>query len=266
MVMLDVPPELKRSTITAPQRLPIPLDRGQTPALAGRSGFEVEPVRDLPQWMPARTPALAQDSTPDLPSFSRSATPESSNAVAKSQPVRVADPPALSTIPTDGNIDAPGTPTADELVISRMMLCRQVRGFDDVDELHSPVLRQGQPILIYTALDSFLSVATPKGYRTLTASTLEIQTSAGDTVLRIPLGTAIDQSATPRQDYYLTHKITIPENLPVGDYVFDLCVEDVQSHESARSRMTVAVRGDRNHPGGTGDTSIFATRPDSFRR
>jgi hypothetical protein len=276
MVTLDVPPELKatstKSLFTAPQRQPLPLDRGltPTPALAARPDFEATPARDVTQWTPARTPALNQASTPDLPAFPRTSTPESSGIVArtvsKSEPVRVADPPRLSTTPTDGDIDAPSSGSADELAISRMMLCRQVRGFGDVDELHAPYLRQGQPILIYTALDSFLSVATPKGYRTLTSSTLEIQTTGGDVVLKIPLGTAIDQSEAPRQDYYLTHKLTIPENLPVGDYVFDLRVEDVQSHEAARARMPVAVRGDRNRPGGTGDTSKFATRPDSFQR
>jgi len=278
MVVLELPPELAaasaRKSGAAPQRQTLPLARGSAsgPALAAASrprewsGTPVAATEEVPQWAPARTLATRQVSNPETPSASKTTALEVSSTVAKSEAVRVIDPPRLSTTPTDGDIDAPGSTTADELAISRMLLCREVRGFGDVDELQTAYLRQGQPILIYTALDSFLSVATAKGYRTLTSSVLEIQTRSGEVVLRMPLGTAIDQTESPRQDFFLTHKLTIPENLPVGDYVFDLRVEDLQSHETARARMDVAVRGDRTRPGGTGDTSIFATRPDSFRR
>jgi hypothetical protein len=127
-------------------------------------------------------------------------------------------------------------------------------------------LQRGQPLLVYASLDNFLSIATAKGYRTLTSSTLEIQRADGDVVLRMPLGTAVDLSDVPRQDFFLTHSMTIPENLPAGDYIFDLRVDDMQAHESCRSQMAVTVTADRIRPDGTGDTSKFATRPDSFQR
>jgi hypothetical protein len=181
------------------------------------------------------------------------------------EPVRMDDPPRLNFPPSSGESDS-GTEATPGLAVSRMVVCRQVRGFDDVVGIHPQRLRRGQPILVYAALDNFLSIATAKGYRTLTSSTLEIQGTDGDVVLRMPLGTAVDLCEVPRQDFYLTHRVTIPENLPAGDYIFDLRIDDLQSHESSRSQLAVTVTGDRTHPDGTGDTSKFATLPDSFLR
>ncbi len=175
------------------------------------------------------------------------------------------DPPRLSVPPSGGNAGREDD-SAASFSVSRMVLCRQVRGYDDVVEIHAQLLRCGQPILIYAALDNFLSIATARGYRTLTLSSLEIQRPDGDVEARMPLGTAVDLSDVPRHDYFLTHRVTIPENLPAGDYIFDLRIDDLQSRESSRSQMAVTVTADRNRPGGTGDTSKFATRPDSFQR
>ena len=169
-------------------------------------------------------------------------------------------------IPPSGGDPDSGTEAAPGLAVSRMVLCRQVRSYDDVVEIQPQQLRRGQPILVYAALDNFLSIATATGYRTLTLSTLEIQDADGDVVLRMPLGMATDLSDVPRQDFFLTHQVTIPENLPAGDYIFDLRIDDLQSRESSRSQMAVTVRADRTRPDGTGDTSKFATRPDSFQR
>jgi hypothetical protein len=175
------------------------------------------------------------------------------------------DPPRLSVPPSGGDADN-GDEAVAGLAVSRMVLCRQVRGYDDVVEIQPQQLRRGQPILVYASLDNFLSIATDKGYRTLTSSTLEIGGSDGDVVVRMPLGTAVDLSDSPRQDFFLTHRLTIPENLPAGDYIFDLRIDDLQAHESSRSQMAVTVTADRTRPDGTGDTSKFATRPDSIQR
>lgn len=181
------------------------------------------------------------------------------------EPVRMAEPPRLSVPPSGGDREI-GDETAAGLSVSRMVLCRQVRGFDDVAEISPQQLRGGQPVLVYASIDNFLSIATSKGYRTLTLSTLEIRLPDGDVVLRMPLGTAVDLAETPRQDFFLTHRITIPENLPAGDYVLSLRIDDLQAHESSRSQLAVTVTGDRTRPDAAGDTSKFATRPDNIQR
>ncbi len=188
-----------------------------------------------------------------------------SSTATAAEPVRIADPPRLSVPPSDN--EAVGeTDASERLSVSRMAVCRQVRGYDDVVEIPAQQLRRGQTILIYAAIDRFLSVATATGYRTLTLSTLEIQRPGGDVIVRMPLGTAVDVSQAPRQDFFLTHKVTIPENLPAGEYVFNLRIDDLQSHESSRSEMSIAVTGDHTRPDAAGDTSKFATRPDTIQR
>jgi hypothetical protein len=181
------------------------------------------------------------------------------------EPVRIVDPPRLNSPPSGGNSEVATLP-AGGLAVSRMVVCRQVRGFDDVVEIPVQQLRRGQPILIYAALENFLSIATATGYRTLTLSTLEILAADGSVVLRMPLGTATDLSDVPRQNFYLTHQVTIPENLPAGDYILALSIDDLQAHESSQSQLAVTVMADRTRPDGTGDTSKFATRRDSFQR
>ena len=113
---------------------------------------------------------------------------------------------------------------------------------------------------------SIVVIATSDGYRTQTLSSLEIQTLHGDVLLRIPLGKAVDIADAPRQNFYLTHRVTIPANLPPGSYVFHLRVDDMQSRESARGQVHVTVMADHSRPDETGGTSKFATRPDSFLR
>ncbi len=168
------------------------------------------------------------------------------DAASGHQPIRMADPPRLNAPPSGASsrgeaemLDAP----SEGLEIAKLLICRQVRGFDDVMEFNAQNLRQGQPVLLYAALEKFLSIATGEGYCTQTRSTLEIQSLRGDVLLRIPLGPAVDFVETPRQDFFLTHRVTIPANLPPGSYVFDLRVDDVQSRESARAQLHVTGHG-----------------------
>ena len=81
----------------------------------------------------------------------------------------------MNVPPSGGDGDSTARMPPPGLAVSRMVLCSQVRGYDDVVEFPSQRLRRGQPILVYASLDNFLSIATAKGYRTLTLSTLEIQ-------------------------------------------------------------------------------------------
>jgi hypothetical protein len=185
--------------------------------------------------------------------------------VPGTEPVRLADPPLLRTTPTDGGYETPSE-TEKGLAIGQMRICRQVRGFEDVVELDAGRLRHGQPILIYATLENFLSLATSKGYRTLTLSTLEVSTPEGEMVQRQPLGTAVDLVDVPRREFFLTHLITIPQDLPAGDYTFELCVDDLLGHASAHARIAVRVTEDRTPRDGMADTLKSAMRPASFQK
>jgi hypothetical protein len=180
------------------------------------------------------------------------------------EPVRVVDPPLLRTTPAGGGHES--SSYDGSLAIPRILICRQVRGFEDVVPLDARKLRKGQPLLIYATLENFRSVGTARGYRTLTLSTLEVRKADGVVLQRQSLGTAIDLVESPRRDFYLTHLISIPEDLPAGDYLFDLLVDDLQKLESAQARIAVRVTEDHIPHGGMADTSGSATGPAGFRR
>jgi hypothetical protein len=179
------------------------------------------------------------------------------------EPIRLDDPPRLRTTPTDGGFEL-RSESGRGLAIPRILVCRQVRGFEDVVPLDARRLRRGQPLLIYATLENFRSMATSKGYRTLTLSTLEIRKADGEVLQRQPLGTAVDLVEVPRRDFFLTHLITIPDDLPAGEYLFDLYVDDLLKHESATARVAVHVTEDRSPRDGMADISGSARRPAGF--
>jgi hypothetical protein len=181
------------------------------------------------------------------------------------EPIPLVDPPLLRTPPVDGAYEA-RMESHRGLTIPQISICRQVRGFEDVVTLDAQRLKQGQPVLIYATLEGFRSMATSKGYRTLTLSTLEIQSPEGELLQRQSLGPAVDLVEIPRRDFFLTHLVTIPGDLPAGDYVFKLCVDDLLKHESAHARIAVRITEDRGPRDGMAGTSGSATHPSGFRR
>jgi hypothetical protein len=225
----------------------------------------VESTDQPPEWPDRPTYPVARQTgttSPPLPA-SPNRLPETTDPGR--EPIRLVNPPLLRTPPIDGSYETRSD--ADRgLAIPRILICRQVRGFEDVVQLDARRLRRGQPLLIYATLENFRSMATSKGYRTLTLSTLEIRTQEGEVVQRQPLGTAVDLVEIPRRDFFLTHLVTIPDELPAGDYLFDLYVDDLLKHESANARIAVRITEDRSPRDGTADISKFATRPASSPR
>jgi hypothetical protein len=237
-----------------------------TPRETDRDVEESAPAQSLPIDRPRFAGTTQTASSNISPAMSgRKRMPEAATDNAPSQPKPIIDPPVLSTPPIDGE-SAGRTELHETLVIPRIQICRQVRGFDDVVPLDARRLRRGQPILIYATLENVRSVRTSTGYRTLTLSTLEVRTSEGELLERQPLGTAVDLVDVPRVHFFLTHLVTIPEELPPGDYTFGLCVDDLLGHGSAHARISVRVTEDRSPRDGTADTSRSATRPAGFQK
>ncbi len=184
---------------------------------------------------------------------------------ARTEPIRVVDPPELQSPPSGVGLE-PRRSSGQGLSIPNIQVCRQVKGFDNVVAYDPSKLRQGQPILIYAALEDFHSVSTPKGFRTLTLSTLEVRTPDGDVLARQPLGTAVDLADSPRREFFLTHQLTIPEDLPPGDYIFGLYVDDLLGHSSGRAEIAVRVMEGHSLPGGTAGISVSARSPAGSRK
>lgn len=167
------------------------------------------------------------------------------------EPSRMAAPPVLQSLPAGPHQqiqhqnkvpDRAGPVSPAGLSIGRITVCREVRSYEDVTEIDPRSLKPGQPLLIYATLENFRSLPTAEGHRTLTLSTLEVRTASGALVTRQPLGTAADLARSPRRDYFLTHHVTIPAEMPAGEYVFTLCVYDLVGEQLSQAELPVVVR------------------------
>lgn len=275
IVKLVPPPEtyVFEDEPSQPQRLPLPIDGRQVAAsaqFAARSASRPVPAMPPVETAPLDPGYTASRSVNDVPQQVPDWTEGSVKgqlraAAPENGPVRVVDPPRLQTPPAGQELDSRSSATG-VLAIPRIAICSQVRGFGNIVEYDVRKLRQGQQIVIYATLENFRSIATSKGYRTLTLSTLEVRKATGEVLKRQPLGTAVDLAEMPRRDFYLTHLVSVPEDLPAGDYVFGLFVDDLLGHESARTEIAVRVTEGRSRRDGTADTSESATRPAGFRR
>jgi hypothetical protein len=183
----------------------------------------------------------------------------------QTEPSRMTNPPALRQMPVSST-RVKQAPAEGPLSISRMALCRDVRSFNEYTEIDVGHLQPGQAFLIYAALENFRSISTLNGFQTLTLSSLEVWTRSGQQVARQTLGTATDVSDAPRDQYYLTHAMKVPDNLVEGDYVLQLNVFDLNSRQTSKSFLAVRITGGHNHQGATGGSGELASRPSSSRR
>jgi hypothetical protein len=249
LVTLSPPNDHPDTSAADSQRsIPLPVDNRQlaSPARGASATASWTTVRSQ------ESPSVPAAKRPDADDLGR-------------EPIRLVDPPALRTPPVDGGYDV-GAGANRGLEIPRLQTCRQVRGYEDVVAIDPQRLRRGQPLLLYATLENFRSMATSKGYRTLTLSTLEIRSPDGELLQRQPLGTAVDLVDIPRREFFLTHLMTVPDDLLPGDYLIDLFVDDLLKHESARARIAVKVMEDRIPRDGTADNVKYATHPESFPR
>lgn len=216
------------------------------PAAFPQSGsFTPTPLDSAEAELPPTGPALVP---PTGPSVATPGGPGRLRVPGSAEPLRVRSP---ASEPLE-EISVPGRSFSRSLQLSRLAICDEIRGYNDLSELDPQKLGPGQAILIYAAIDQFHSRATANGYRTVTVSTLEIRTREGLLVSKLPLGTANDLSQEPRQEFFLTHHLEIPTDLPVGDYVFRLSIADIFGQQEASRQLSVRVTGDRIPPGGTG--------------
>jgi len=172
-----------------------------------------------------------------------SGSPQSDEQSRKSdlEPVLLSDLPSLVPPPATANIQVAGD--RQDLRIDRIALCNEVRGYDDVAQIDPQRLKRNVPFLVYVSLQNFRSRASHEGSQTLTRSQAELRTLAGEVVWRQALGTANDFAAKPRHQYFLAHEIAIPAQIPAGNYLLSLRVEDVLAEQAAVAQVPVRVQG-----------------------
>jgi hypothetical protein len=149
---------------------------------------------------------------------------------------RLAAPPVSAVF-----VSSSGRPL--ELEISRVAVCREVVGYDEVRELDVNRLMAGQALVVYASLANFQSQAGQRGYRTHTRSTVELRNARGSVVSSDVPREAVDLYPEPRHEYALAHDFTIPSNLPPGEYVLRVDVEDVLAKRRTEAQLPIRIQG-----------------------
>jgi hypothetical protein len=235
----------------------------ETPAAPPDTAQADVEAKEMPEAFDFAPPGDRRMATNDLPTEGAPQLP--SEWDSEREPVRLLEPPPLHAAPVGGK-PAVRPRTILGLKIPQIRICRRVNGFDDVVPLDAGRLRKGQSILIYATLENFHSLATAQGFRTLTLSTLEVQRKDGRVLHRQSLGTAVDLAPARRRDYFLTHLITVPEDLPPGEYIFNLSINDMLRHGRAQAQIAVRIMEDRSPRDETAGISGSATHPAGFQK
>ncbi|HPF37300.1 MAG TPA: hypothetical protein P5081_15545 [Phycisphaerae bacterium] len=117
-----------------------------------------------------------------------------------------------------------------DLQVPKVELCTEIKQFGVYTPFPSTDFKAGvpNPVLIYVEVDNFESRKMPSGeYRTVLGARLTLLSSEGRELVSMDDSNIEDISRGVRRDFFLAFgPITIPGNLPVGDYIVKVEIED----------------------------------------
>jgi len=146
------------------------------------------------------------------------------------------------------------------VAIVRTALCRRVEAFGRYTPIDSGAFVAGRPIaaLVYVELEQFGYKPTSKAWldgpvpdadaslewEVQIAQEIELLTSAGISILRIPETTARDVSRSKRREFYLVQRIDLPSTLAAGGYTLKIRVRDLANGAEAESNIPLTLAAD----------------------
>lgn len=129
-----------------------------------------------------------------------------------------------------------------DLKLLRLLLVRRVVSYGVVDVIEPAQFKAGQinPVIVYAELDNFVSEFDADEVRYLTRLSQEITifTKQGHKVSTVNDPLIKDVSTIQRQDFFLARIVNIPAQLPPGDYILKLAVEDKLGEKAAEATTT----------------------------
>jgi hypothetical protein len=119
--------------------------------------------------------------------------------------------------------------TRADLTIPRLVLCRSVDGFDHYDAIEPAEIAVGKAMTcqLYIEVDNFLSQRTPKNeFRTHLSMRTSLLSKEGRELWATVDPNVEDVARQMRRDFFLAKEVIFPANLPVGEYVMKVEIED----------------------------------------
>ena len=129
------------------------------------------------------------------------------------------------------------------LTIRRLAFCNRINSFGNIETFPTTDFNPGQPLLIYAEIENFRSERSFAGtYESRFSAHIEIlRNNESEPVESIRVAEIIDESTSPRTDYFQSYELTIPQLAP-GRYTLRLLVNDEISSEDAIATLAFHVR------------------------
>ncbi len=134
-------------------------------------------------------------------------------------------------------------PAAD-LKITRLEVCRAVRGFGQFDRIDPPVFpaRRTSELIAYIECQNFASQKTDGGqYVSRFGLRTEVLDADGRAVVRLIDENIEDRCATRRHDCFIPRLVRLPSSLRPGSYVLKVSLTDRIGHKVAEQATTIRV-------------------------
>lgn len=133
--------------------------------------------------------------------------------------------------------------TLSVLSIRRVAFCSAINSFGNIDGFPSADFNPGQPVLIYAEIENFRAERTAEGtWRSDFSADLHIcRNDETVPIESIRIGEIIDESTTPRMDYFQSYELTIPQ-LAKGHYTARISLRDKNSLQRASAALEFNIR------------------------
>lgn len=131
------------------------------------------------------------------------------------------------------------------VAVAKMALVTSVNSFGDYVEVPSNRFPADRPVHVfcYIEVNNFHSQPSADGRsRTLLGARLEAFDAAGKRVWEQSIAKIEDLARTPRRDFFLPLEIKMPTELPAGEYVLKVTIDDQLGGTSDQQRLTFTIK------------------------
>ncbi len=123
-----------------------------------------------------------------------------------------------------------------------LAFCKRIRGYDNVERLETATFSAGQPVLLYSEVDHFVSEPVDGGFHTKLSSSLDLLGPGGHTAWRQVFAAVEDQSDGPRRDFFMSHSFRLPAHLAPGRYNLRLTLHDELANRTTSAVIQLTIR------------------------
>jgi hypothetical protein len=127
------------------------------------------------------------------------------------------------------------------LQVNNITLCEEVKGFGNYVAFPSASFEPGQATIVYCEIENYKTTqaAGPRGlgpqYESEFQSSISIVNEDRQVVRQFTYQPIVDTARNRRRDFYIHYTLTIPDDLPRGNYSISLQVEDVKAGKTTQS-------------------------------